>query len=120
MLIVAFFSWWYGKGWAQVSSSFIPRLESVASVFSVNQLLHTLFAPWRRIITYPGASLEEKFKAWADNILGRTIGMVVRLFVLFAALVVAVLVSFATLIELVLWPILPFGVLAFIILGIIW
>jgi hypothetical protein len=117
MLAVMFFSWWYGEGWLKVAASFKHRLVSVGSFFSVNQLLGTLFAPWRRIITYPGASLGERLRAWGDNLFSRIIGFVVRVFVLLAAATTLFIVSAATIVELLLWPLLPVAIPSLIIVG---
>ena len=119
MLIMSFFSWWYGRGWKLVAASFGRRLRWVMDAFSVRQLLHTLFAPWRRIITYPGASLDERFRAWGDNMFSRVIGLVVRLLVLFAAMITLVLVTLLTVIQMVTWPLLPIAVPGCLIAGII-
>jgi len=119
MLILSFFSWWYGPGWQRVARGFGPRLREVAELFSVRQLLRTLFAPWRRIITYPGASLEDRFKAWGDNMFSRIVGLVVRLFVLLAAAVTLALVTLLTTVELVVWPLLPLAVPGCLIVGLI-
>jgi hypothetical protein len=117
LMLLAFFSWWYGRGWKHVADSFAPRLRNVSAAFSVGQLLKTLFAPWKRIITYPGRSLEEKMRAWADNMFSRVIGFVVRLGVLFAAGVTLFLVAALTLIETIVWPLLPVAVPILIVLG---
>ncbi len=117
MLVLSFFSWWYGRGWREVANSFVSRLQGVASTFSVTQLLRTLFQPWRRIITYPGDSLADKFHAWADNVFSRAIGFVVRLIVLFAALVLTIVVATFSLVELIIWPVLPIAVPVLIIMG---
>src|SRR4051794_35982523 len=117
MLALSFFSWWYGRGWREVAGSFRPRLKGIADSFSVGQLLPTLFSPWRRIITQPGRSLEEKARAWADNMFSRVIGFVVRIFVLLAAFVSMLLVALLTLIEVLVWPLLPMAVPALIIAG---
>jgi hypothetical protein len=119
MLVAAFFSWWYGPGWAGVAGSFSKRLRSVAETFSVNQLMKTLFAPWRRIITYPGASLGEKFRAWGDNLFSRIIGFVVRLLVLFAATVVAIVIALLTVVELAVWPLVPLAVPGMLLIGVL-
>lgn len=118
MLVVAFFSWWYGRGWREVAVNIGPRLEGVAATFSVSQLLRTLFQPWRRIITYPGDSLAAKFRAWGDNVFSRAIGFVVRLFVLFAALLILIVVLVFSVIEVVAWPLLPPAVPVLLILGV--
>jgi hypothetical protein len=117
MLAVSFFTWWYGHGWAQVVHNFRPRLQQIAGNFSVGQLIRTLFAPWRRIITYPGASISERFKAWGDNLVSRVVGFVVRLFVLIAAVLVLVVVAAALLIEILLWPLLPIAAVGLIVAG---
>ena len=119
MLILSFFSWWYGRGWQQVAKSLTSRVRGVANAFSVQQLLRTLFAPWRRIMSYPGASLGDRLRAWSDNVFSRVVGFVVRLLVLFTALVTVIVVAALTVIELVLWPLLPLAVPGCIVAGII-
>jgi hypothetical protein len=117
MLVLSFFSWWYGRGWREVAASFSSRLRGVANTFSVNQLFRTLFAPWRRIITYPGKSLAERFHAWGDNIFSRAMGFVVRVIVLFTALLVTIAVAVFTIIELIIWPLLPIAVPVLLVMG---
>jgi hypothetical protein len=117
MLVLSFFSWWYGRGWKQVFDNFGPRLQKVADSFSIRQLLPTLFAPWRRIITPPGRSLEAKLRAWADNMFSRVIGFVVRLFVLIGAALTIVIIGALTVIEVVAWPLLPVAIPVLIVLG---
>src|ERR1700712_401157 len=99
MHMLAFFSWWYGSGWAQVAQSLSSRLKAVSEAFSVRQLLNTLFSPWRRIITYPGSGIEEKFRAMLDNLFSRMVGFVVRLLFLIAAACMLVMVCVVTVIE---------------------
>lgn len=102
-----------------MATSFGSRLSGLASTFSVSQLLRTLFAPWRRIISYPGASLGERFRAWGDNMFSRAVGFVVRLIVLFTALLVAIAVIIFSLVELVVWPLLPIAGPVLIIIGLV-
>ena len=99
--------------------SFEPRLSGFMDIFSVNQLLKTLFAPWRRIISYPGASLDERFRAWGDNLFSRMIGFVVRFFVLLTALLSLALIMALTVVELIVWPLLPVAVPGCIVVGLI-
>ena len=114
---MALFSWWYGTGWKQVIQSFNHRIYSVAEAFSISQLLRTMFAPWKRITTDPGRSLEARFRAAADNAFSRMIGFVVRIIVIFAALFIIILVAVGTIIEIVVWPLLPIAVPGSIIAG---
>lgn len=117
--MLSFFSWWYGRGWQQVASSFRPRLRSVNEGFSVAQLLRTLFEPWRRIISYPGASLEEKVRARIDNLFSRGIGFTVRLGVLIVAFLATVCIAVLTLAEIIIWPLLPLAVPVCLIMGLL-
>jgi hypothetical protein len=119
MLILSFFSWWYGRGWQLVWGSLGPRLRGVLNGFSVVQLVSTLFAPWRRIMTAPGASLDAKFRAWGDNLISRVIGFVVRLGVLLAALVTLIVVAVLTVMEVMLWPLLPLAVPGCLVAGLL-
>lgn len=119
MLVASFFMWWYGRGWREVATSFGSRLHGVADAFSAGQLLRTLFAPWRRIITPPGAGLSAKLRAWGDNVVSRAVGFVVRLLVLIAAFVAVIFVGILTLIELIVWPLMPVAVPVLIVKGLI-
>lgn len=115
--MLSLFSWWYGAGWRQVAGSIGPRLRSVANDFSVGQLFRTLFAPWRRIITYPGASIIDRFHAWIDNMFSRMIGFVVRFFVLLAAFVSLAAVAVFSIVEIIVWPLLPWAIPGLLIAG---
>lgn len=117
MLVLAFFSWWYGQGWLGVAKNIGPRLQGIAASFSAAQLVRTLFQPWRRIITYPGDSLGAKLRAWGDNVFSRAVGFVVRTLVLFAALMVLLVALVFSIIEVVVWPLLPPAVPILLIMG---
>jgi len=66
-----------------------------------------MFAPWRRIITYPGNTLGDRLRAVVDNLVSRAVGFVVRLFALMAALIImSAYVIFGGLL-LIIWPVVP-------------
>ena len=119
MLLTAFFSWWYGDGWKAVYKSYGRRLNDLSQTFSVRQLMRTLFEPWRRIISYPGASIGEKFRAWGDNVVSRAVGFCVRCLFLLAGLLSALAIIIFTTIELILWPLIPLLIPVFLIGGLI-
>ena len=118
MLISAFLQWWYGDGWRLEINKLPRRVSSVSASFSIFQLLKTLFSPWRRIISYPGRSLEDKLRALVDNMFSRVIGFFVRLIVIIAAIVALIFVAAASFIEIIIWPLLPPAVIVFIALGV--
>ena len=119
MLAFDFISWWYGAGWIGVFRATQKRLHGLSEMFSISILLRTLFSPWRRIITYPGASLDTRMRALGDNLVSRCIGFTVRFFVLLTAGFGFVFLSIIGLLELLLWPFLPLAGIALIIRGLL-
>jgi hypothetical protein len=119
MFMLDLFSWWYGAGWSGVLKATGRRMQSLSDMFSINTLLHTLFSPWKRIISYPGAGLEAKMRAFGDNLVSRAIGFTIRIFVLFTAFLAFIFLCLAGIVELIFWPLLPFAALALIVKGIL-
>lgn len=119
MFMLGLFSWWYGAGWAGVLKSSGRRLHNLADSFSIGILLRTLFAPWRRIVSYPRAGLEAKLRAMGDNLVSRCIGFTMRFFVLLAAAVSFVVLAAVSLIEIVVWPLVPIAAVALLVKGLL-
>jgi len=119
MLMLEFVKWWYGRGWAGALDSVKARAEALSDMFSVSILLRTLFSPWRRIITYPGAGLEAHLRAMVDNLVSRLIGFVVRVTVLVSAGIVFCLHIVISLVELVFWPVVPLAAIGLILWGLL-
>jgi hypothetical protein len=117
MLGISFFKWWYGKGWSQVISSTKRRLRKLSETFSIKTLLITLFAPWRRIITYPGASIKAHMQALVDNIVSRVIGFLIRICVLIAAAIVLFFTLIFSVVEFIVWPLIPLATVSGIVIG---
>lgn len=107
MLAVEFVRWWYGAGWMRLIHSIRDRIRRIALSFSVPLLLKTLFLPWRRIISYGGNSIADKFKAALDNLVSRVVGAMVRLIVILTAGIAIVLTAVGGAIAVVLWPLVP-------------
>lgn len=119
MIAIEILSWWYRQGWRLVAQNVESRFFKVSHMFSVPILLRTLFAPWRRIITYPGASINARFRAAGDNLVSRMVGFSVRALVLFSAGVMLLLTASVGLLQLVVWPLIPLLIIAAVIKGII-
>ncbi len=107
MLIVEFFTWWYGRGFVELFKRFGGLLSSVWQRFSVSILLKTLFAPWRRITTEGGRSMQEQSRALVDNLVSRLVGFTIRFFVIIAALVSMLLLVIIGLVIIIGWPLAP-------------
>lgn len=117
MAALALIQWWYGRGWSGVIKANQQRLLHLADMFSVEILVRTMFAPWKRIITYPGAGLDAHLRAWVDNLVSRVVGFFIRSFVLFSAAVAVLALSLLGVAELVFWPLAPLAGVALIIWG---
>jgi hypothetical protein len=117
MLTLELFTWWFSQGWLQVIKGSGRRLVRISNVFSVPILLRTLLAPWRRIITYPGASIDAQLRALADNLVSRLIGFTVRIIVLITASLVLLVTLVVSILSIVLWPLVPIAVFGLLIKG---
>jgi hypothetical protein len=107
MLFLEFFKWWYGAGWAQAAKGGVNLVKKVELSFSISVLLRTLFAPWKMIVTPSGRSLDEKMRAFVDNLVSRTIGFFVRIFSLIAAIILTAGAAFVGLTIAFFWPLIP-------------
>ena len=107
MLALELFAWWYSQGWLQLAKNMHRRLRLTEQMFSARILLKTLFAPWRRIVTIPGSSLDAKIRAFGDNMVSRAVGFTVRLLVLFTAGIMLLIVGTIAVLEVVAWPLIP-------------
>lgn len=119
MLALELLTWWYGRGWKQIVSNAEQRFVKVSHMFSVPVLLRTLFSPWRRIITYPSASLDAKFRAMGDNLVSRAVGFTVRFMVLVTAALFLGVMAVYSLLEILLWPFVPLLSVFMLVKGII-
>jgi hypothetical protein len=119
MVILQLLTWWYGQGWLHIVRSFGSRLVRVSHIFSVPILLRTLWAPWRRIVTYPGAGLDAKLRALTDNLVSRCIGFTVRALVLIAAAAILLLTAVGGALLVVVWPLIPIAIPLCVIKGVV-
>lgn len=110
-MLLEFWTWWYGVGWADISQRVGARVVGVWQLFSIDILLRTLFSPWKRIVAAPGKSLDAIFRSMIDNTVSRFVGFFARIFVLFAALILTSLAAIIGLIMVLFWPLLPLAVI---------
>lgn len=112
MLFVSLLRWWYGDGWRRRARIVSMQIDSVVDYFSIDLLLKTLFSPFRQISAGKvDGPLGVQLRAFADRIISRVIGAMIRtVLLLFALIAIACQVLFGGAILLV-WafvPLLPF------------
>lgn len=113
------FIWWYGQGWRRVYREAADRVVRVAHLFSVPILVRTLWSPWRRIVTLPGASFDAKLRAFGDNMVSRTIGFTVRILVLFTAAIILLFTGLAGILYVLAWPLVPIAIPLLVVRGLL-
>lgn len=118
-MLFEFFVWWYGPGWLLAWKNSLEWVRKVQLSFSIDVLLKTLFSPWKRIVSFGGRSIDEKFRAAIDNLISRIIGFCVRIIILFVALLLMAMTALAGILLAVLWPLLPFLGIGLIFWGIL-
>lgn len=106
-MIFEMLRWWYGTGWLEATHRINSWTKGVARAFSISLLAKTLFAPWRRIVSGGGRSLDEKMRATMDNVVSRCVGFFVRLGVLVVAGISALAVFAVSVLMVGVWPLLP-------------
>jgi hypothetical protein len=119
MLMLEYVRWWYGRGWAGATKRAEHNMSLLADMFSVSILLRTLFAPWKRIISYPGAGLDAHLRAFLDNLVSRFIGFFVRVIVLFVAGILFVVIGILSVLQIILWPVVPLAGVVFLVWGLV-
>jgi hypothetical protein len=111
MLILSFFSWWYGAGWLRVASEVRRRMRYTVQLFSIPTILRTMFAPWKQDKVSGKGSLNMLFQAMISNMIARLIGFMIRLFFLFFALLTLAVIAVVGLVVFVVWPLLPVSII---------
>jgi len=109
MMIVALFSWWYSAGWARLTGRVGSRMQIMLETFSVALLLRTLFDPFRQISAgQVRGSFDAQLRAMGDRAFSRVFGAIVRSLFILIGLGAALLAGLFGLVELVVWPVVPF------------
>ena len=112
MLIAQYFAWHYGRGLKAAFGLAENAIEFALHIWSVRELLVSLFSPWKQIIVphRREESLSTFFTAAWYNLISRMIGAAVRLIAIGFGLVHAVFMGGVAAVILSFWilgPALP-------------
>jgi hypothetical protein len=108
MLLVGFFSWWYGAGWRDQISRISQSIDRLNDYFSVPLLLKTFFKPFREISSgESGKGLQQMFQVFLDKLFSRAIGAFMRFFMIIFGLFAMLFAMLFGLIRLIIWPLFP-------------
>jgi len=121
-MLTAFFSWWYGEGWKRQVSRVSSRMGGLLDTFSFNLLLRTWFSPFRQISAGSvQGPIGVQLQAIVDKIVSRCIGAMLRTVILLIGVIAVIVVGFLSIVQLMVWPLLPFSpLIGFIAMTIGW
>lgn len=87
-----FLTWVYGDGLQRASQVWLRVVSVVFDTFSINFLLRTLFAPWKRdVVSHVNSSLQTILQDFGFNIISRLVGAVIRGATIFSGLLLTIL-----------------------------
>lgn len=121
LLLPLHYVWWhYVLVWLDIARLYIDFIAATANLFSLKILVRTWWLPWRRLgEAYPNHfSPGEYLSTFIINTLMRMVGIIIRSILLVVGVVACVLVALAGLLGVALWLILPFIILALVVLGV--
>lgn len=111
--------WHYGRAYVDMYRVWANLYWFIFHFFSVSTLLRTLFQPWKRMDEGyskgfdPGGWISTFFV----NIVMRIVGMMVRLILISAGLVCALILVLAEIVWFALWTVMPAFISVLIVLG---
>ena len=121
MFILGILSWWYGAGWRQRVAMLREKIMSTMDYFSIDLLAKTLFSPFRQISAGKvQGPLGVQLRAFADRIISRAIGGMIRTFMIIIGTAAILLYSVIGGVFVILWgtiPLLPVVGIALFISG---
>ena len=108
MHIVGLLSWWYTSGLKVASLRVFNRLANLFDYFSIDILLKTLFSPFRQISAGKvRGPLGVQLRAFADRLISRIIGGIVRSIVMIFGLMAIIVAVILGAMYLVIWLLVP-------------
>lgn len=115
MLVIECLRWWYGRGWRWRFSKSSQTLSKWAEFFSTDDILRTLFAPYRQTLA-GGSSMVQRL---LDQVVSRLVGFMVRISLLIAAAFSLIIGGLGMIVVTLVWPIIPVLPAVAIILAVI-
>ena len=109
--------WHYAFAWADLARLYRNLAWFLWNFFSISLLLRTLFSPWRRLREGAQKDTGGLLGSLIMNTILRFVGFFARVATILFGLASLALLSVAGVAFLVLWPLLPFVLLAFILTG---
>jgi len=118
MLFVSLLQWWYSDGWRRRAKIVSAQIDGMIDYFSIDLLAKTLFSPFRQISAGKiDGPLGVQLRAFADKLISRVIGAMIRTVLLIAGMITIALTALFGMVILIIWAIVPVLPLVGIILA---
>ncbi len=121
MQLVGLLSWWYSDGIKQALGRIGSRFGGLLDYFSIDLLARTLFSPFRQISAGSvRGPIGLKLRAFADQLISRIIGAIVRSIVIVVGAVAVLVQAILSILALLLWlcmPLVPIVGLVLMLVG---
>lgn len=123
MLLVDLLGWWYSHGFVWIGRQFfVVMAHKIMNFFSVQELLKTLFAPFRQDSTQvKNAPVGIRLQALGGNIISRIFGFIVRSVLIIIGLLFVMANYLMGCLVMIIWPLIPLSpilVLLLIVFGV--
>ena len=118
MVLFDAITWWYSWAWLHVLEVTRRRLTRLYNVFSVRQMLRTLFQPWKEDRVTGAQGLDQILRALVMNTVARFIGLCIRLIFLGIYVLSSLFIGATGLVVFVVWPVLPISSIILLIIGV--
>jgi hypothetical protein len=118
IMLVAFISWWYGKGFVWKSERILSGIERSINTFSLGLLLKTWFAPFRQIdaVGVSGGALDVRIRRAFDKLFSRFIGAFLRTIMLIVGVFFIAAKALWGIFNLLLWLAMPILPIVFVVI----
>ena len=108
MVIVGFFLWWYGDGWARQVRLAREHIVNFFDYFSIDLLIRTYFSPFRQISAGSvQGPIGLQIRAFFDQLVSRVIGATVRGLMIVVGAITILLTILIELVRIILWAVVP-------------
>ena len=119
LIILGYLRWHYGQAFFSLISIWKNFLYFVFEYFSIKLLFVNFFDPWKRMADSYSKKFELKkyFYTFIANLIMRTVGMIMRLFLIIVGLTCYILLALLFPVAVILWVSLPLIILILILAG---
>ena len=118
IMLMAFISWWYSKGWLARAETILDSLEKSIDYFSLSLLIKTWFAPFRQIdaVGVSGGALDVRIRRAFDKLFSRFIGAFLRTIMLIVGVFFIAAKALWGIFNLLLWLAMPILPIVFVVI----